>query len=170
MCTHLESPRQEEITQLPRRYRSDVLSSTPVPPTAANAGGLTIFDVVAGNMGRVKRQVKRKREETPRCNVAATCARTAHRACNIATRTVSHCNTGVVALDHGACRVAPRGCRNAPRGVSQCTTGGPHCDTGGAHVRTEGATLPHGRVSVRRASGPVARYDDHHLDRRMDGS
>jgi len=45
-CTHPECPRQEEQAQLPHRYRSDVLSSTPVPPTAAEVEDLTIFDFV----------------------------------------------------------------------------------------------------------------------------
>src|SRR6266852_165740 len=34
------------------------LSSTPVPPTAAKIGGLTIFDFVAGDISRLRRDVK----------------------------------------------------------------------------------------------------------------
>jgi hypothetical protein len=37
----------------PAPIQDYVLSSTPIPPTAANIEGLTIFEVVAGKIGRV---------------------------------------------------------------------------------------------------------------------
>jgi hypothetical protein len=42
----------------PAPIQDYVLSSTPIPPTAAKIEDLTIFDVVAGKIGRVRRRVK----------------------------------------------------------------------------------------------------------------
>jgi hypothetical protein len=56
-----------------------VLSSTPVPPTAADAENREIFSLVAEKVGRPTPDVKAQRSELRRCNSSDTLSHTAHR-------------------------------------------------------------------------------------------
>src|SRR5258708_38706480 len=70
------------------------LSSTPVPPTAAKAGNLTIFDFVAIDIGRLRRLVKEQCGTFRIVALAATCAARARRVRSVPLRRVKRCRVG----------------------------------------------------------------------------
>ena len=132
-----------------------MLSSTPVPPTAAKAGGLTIFDFVVNDIGPWKRVVKGNARKLRSGTLQRDACAPAHRACDDAAWPVRMCAPRVQRCDTvgvHACNGVQR-CDTVVRTYAStvqrcgtvcahmCTEGVWGCDTVDAHVCTESATL-----------------------------
>ncbi len=126
-----------------------VLSSTPVPSTAANVENLTIFEVVA-RQGRPLEAGSVKSGNAPRRRLV-TPLRCARAACALYRATLRH---GGCARAHRPRSIAtPQVCTCAPT-AQHCDTAGvhvhstaQHCDTARVLVRTEHVALRHGRCA-----------------------
>src|ERR1043166_7951141 len=115
---HPECPRQEEQAQLPHQYGSDVLSSTSVPPTAAEAGSLTSFHFVS----KVRMSPPGGSALAPSCNNAP----------------------GRAATRQGVAARASMARRNAARRRRTCVHGAPQCGKASTHVHPERAATRQG--------------------------
>jgi len=140
----------------PAPVQDSVLSSTPIPSTAANIENLTIVEVVAKNIGRLSRYFKGGSAKTRRCNTAATCAHTCTPRAQRCDTAGVHVRTGRAALRHPRCARARRPRSIATPKVRTCTPPSQHCDTAGAHVHADRAALRHRRCARARRPRSIA--------------
>ncbi len=159
----------------PAPVQDYVLSSTPVPPTAAKAGDLTIFDLATSSIGRFRQDVKRQMQGDVR-GVSLPCGPDTRpspaRGVALRSRCISvtglrHCVAVATHLRHRLealrcgrdARLSPP-CRVAWRSRVTFSTSLQRCRAAVSHDLHQLAALRRGRDAVRQESAALPRGRD----------
>jgi hypothetical protein len=167
-----QEPAAGGANSTPAPVQDYVLSSTPIPPTAAKAGDLATFDLARSSIGRLRRDVKGQYGETLKCSVPGRLRARAATTGNVASRSRRTCGArrqhcvaeatrvrrSRATLRRGADARAALTGNVASRRRRTCGAHGQHCVAEATHVCHQRAALRHDTGEL----GRLAAFDDRH--------